>query len=64
MAAIGRVSDTVAELCSASAEQSSGVHRVSQTVTQMDQTTQQDAVLVEEGAAAAECLRQQAQQPV
>jgi len=57
VAAIGRVIDTVAE-------QSSGVHRISQTVTQMDQTTQQDAVLVEEGAAAAECLRQQAQQPV
>jgi methyl-accepting chemotaxis protein len=64
VAAIGRVSDIVAEISSASAEQSSGVSQVSQTVTQMDQATQQNAALVEESAAAAESLRQQAQQLV
>jgi methyl-accepting chemotaxis protein len=64
VAAIGRVSDIVSEISSASAEQSSGVSQVSQTVTQMDQATQQNAALVEESAAAAESLRQQAQQLV
>jgi methyl-accepting chemotaxis protein len=64
VAAIGRVSDIVSEISSASAEQSSGVNQVSQAVTQMDQTTQQNAALVEESAAAAESLRQQAQQLV
>ena len=64
VAAIGRVSDIVSEISSASAEQSSGVNQVSQAVTQMDQATQQNAALVEESAAAAESLRQQAQQLV
>jgi methyl-accepting chemotaxis protein len=64
VSAIGRVSDIVAEISSASTEQSSGVSQVSQAVTQMDQTTQQNAALVEESAAAAESLRQQAQQLV
>ena len=62
--AIGRVSDIVSEISSASAEQSSGVGQVSDAVTQMDQTTQQNAALVEQSAAAAESLRQQAQQLV
>ncbi len=64
VAAIGRVSDIVSEISSASAEQSSGISQVGQAVTQMDQTTQQNAALVEESAAAAESLRQQAQQLV
>jgi methyl-accepting chemotaxis protein len=64
VAAIGRVSDIVGEISAASTEQSSGVGQVSQAVSQMDQTTQQNAALVEQSAAAAESLRQQAQQLV
>ncbi len=61
---IRRVSDIVAEISSASIEQSSGVEQVGQAVTQMDQATQQNAALVEQSAAAAESLKQQAQQLV
>ncbi|MCE2660162.1 MAG: methyl-accepting chemotaxis protein [Rubrivivax sp.] len=56
-----RVSDIVAEITSASVEQSSGVQQVGEAVTQMDQATQQNAALVEESAAAAESLKGQAQ---
>jgi len=61
---IQRVSDIVAEITSASVEQSSGVQQVGQAVTQMDQATQQNAALVEESAAAAESLKHQANQLV
>ena len=61
---IKRVSDIVAEIMSASAEQSNGVQQVGAAVTQMDQATQQNAALVEESAAAAESLKDQAQQLV
>ncbi len=61
---IQRVSDIVAEITSASVEQSSGVQQVGEAVSQMDQATQQNAALVEESAAAAESLRSQAQQLV
>jgi methyl-accepting chemotaxis protein len=58
---IQRVSDIVAQITSASAEQSSGVQQVGEAVSQMDQATQQNAALVEESAAAAESLKGQAQ---
>ena len=61
---IRRVSDIVAEITSASVEQSSGVQQVGEAVSQMDQATQQNAALVEESAAAAESLKGQAQQLV
>ena len=61
---IRRVSDIVAEITAASAEQSSGIQQVGDAVTQMDQVTQQNAALVEESAAAAESLKGQAQQLV
>ncbi len=61
---IRRVSDIVAEISAASAEQSTGVQQVGDAVGQMDQVTQQNAALVEESAAAAEGLRRQAQQLV
>ncbi len=48
---IRRVSDLVAEIASASVEQNNGVQQVGQAVSQMDQTTQQNAALVEESAA-------------
>ena len=58
------VSDIVAEITSASLEQSSGISQVGDAVSQMDQVTQQNAALVEESAAAAESLKGQAQQLV
>ncbi len=57
---IRQLTDTVAEISSASAEQSTGVDQVGIAVTQMDQTTQQNAALVEESAAAALSLKEQA----
>ena len=64
VAAIKRVNDTVAEISAASREQSAGVTQVGEAVSAMDQATQQNAALVEESAAAAESLRQQAQELV
>ena len=64
VAAIQRVSDIVGEISSASVEQSSGIAQVGDAISQMDQTTQQNAALVEESAAAAESLKGQAQQLV
>ncbi|MBA4343270.1 MAG: methyl-accepting chemotaxis protein [Methylibium sp.] len=61
---IQRVSDIVAEISSASVQQSSGIEQVGNAVSQMDQVTQQNAALVEESAAAAESLKVQAQQLV
>ncbi|MDA8521408.1 methyl-accepting chemotaxis protein [Acidovorax sp. NCPPB 4044] len=57
---IRRVSEIVGEISVASSEQSDGVAQVGQAVAQMDQATQQNAALVEEGAAAASSLHEQA----
>ena len=62
--AIRRVTDIMGEISMASAEQSSGVSQVGEAGTQMDKATQQNATLVEEGAGAAESMKQQAQQLV
>ncbi|MDN5503794.1 MAG: methyl-accepting chemotaxis protein [Comamonas sp.] len=61
VSAISRVTDLMAEISAASQEQSQGVAQVGEAVTQMDQTTQQNAALVQESAAAAGALRKQAQ---
>ncbi len=61
VSSVRKVSSIMAEISSASAEQSEGVGQVGQAVTQMDQATQQNAALVEEMAAAASGLRNQAQ---
>ena len=61
---ISRVTDIMGEISAASSEQSSGVGQISTAIAQMDQATQQNAALVEESAAAAESLRDQAQQLV
>ena len=58
--AIERVNQIVGEISTASREQSHGVSQVGDAVNQMDRATQQNAALVEESAAAAESLRQQA----
>ena len=57
---VKRVSDIVAEITAASSEQSTGIDQVNQAVMQMDTVTQQNASLVEEAAAAAESLQNQA----
>jgi len=57
---VRRVTDLVAEINASTNEQSSGIVQVNQSVASIDQGTQQNAALVEESAAAAESLRQQA----
>ncbi len=57
---IRRVTDIMGEISAASNEQALGVAQVGEAVTQMDQTTQQNAALVEEMAAAASSLKGQA----
>jgi methyl-accepting chemotaxis protein-1 (serine sensor receptor) len=64
VAAIQRVAGIVGQISAASAEQSAGVAQVGEAIGQMDRATQQNAALVEESAAAAESLRQQAGQLV
>jgi methyl-accepting chemotaxis protein len=58
--AVKRVTDIMGEITSASVEQSQGIEQVNAAVTQMDEMTQQNAALVEEAAAAAESLQDQA----
>jgi methyl-accepting chemotaxis protein len=59
--AIGRVTQIMGEIRSATQEQTDGISQVGQAVTDMDRATQQNAALVEQSAAAAESLNQQAQ---
>lgn len=59
--AIRGVTDMMSEISAASMEQSSGILQINQAVTQMDDVTQQNAALVEQAAAAAEALEEQAQ---
>ena len=61
---IRRVSDIVTEITTATQEQSLGIQQVGQAISQLDQTTQQNAAMVEESAAAAETLKDQAMQLV
>ena len=58
--AVKRVTDIMGEISAASTEQSQGIEQVNQAIAQMDETTQQNAALVEEAAAAAESLQDQA----
>ncbi|MGQ0599607.1 methyl-accepting chemotaxis protein [Aquabacterium sp.] len=64
VSAIQHVTDIIDQISTASDEQSAGVAQVGEAITQMDQTTQQNAALVEQSAAAAESLKQQAKQLV
>jgi methyl-accepting chemotaxis protein len=57
---VQRVTDIIGEITAASSEQSDGIGQVNTAVTQLDQMTQQNAALVEQSAAAAESLREQA----
>ncbi len=62
--AIKCVTDIMGEISAASAEQSTGITQITHAVAQMDGATQQNAALVEESAAAAEMLEEQARQLV
>ncbi len=57
---VQRVTDIMGEITAASVEQSSGIGQVNTAITSMDEVTQQNAALVEEAAAAAESLVDQA----
>jgi methyl-accepting chemotaxis protein len=57
-----RVSELIAEISQAASEQTAGIGQIGLAVTQLDAVTQQNSALVEEGAAATDCLRQQAVQ--
>ncbi|CUJ75703.1 methyl-accepting chemotaxis protein [Achromobacter xylosoxidans] len=61
VASVKRVTDIMGEISAASEEQSSGIDQVNRAVSQMDEVTQQNAALVEEAAAAAGSLQEQAQ---
>ncbi|WP_343584658.1 methyl-accepting chemotaxis protein [Herbaspirillum sp.] len=60
VASVRRVTDVMGEITSASQEQSTGIEEVNRAITQMDETTQQNAALVEQAAAAAQSLQEQA----
>jgi methyl-accepting chemotaxis protein len=60
LANVQRLNDIVSEISAAAREQSSGVEDVNTSMAQLDQVTQQNAALVEQSAAAAESLKEQA----
>jgi methyl-accepting chemotaxis protein len=60
VASIGRVTEIMAGIAAASEEQSTGIEHVNRAITEMDHVTQQNAALVEQAAAAAASLGEQA----
>jgi methyl-accepting chemotaxis protein len=60
VASVQRVTDIIGEISAASTEQSQGIVEVKGAIGEVDQMTQQNAALVEESAAAAESLKEQA----
>ncbi len=60
VSSVQRVTDIISEITVASEEQSSGIAQINQAILQMDGATQQNAALVEEAAAAATALQDQA----
>ncbi len=60
VAQVKQVSDLIAEISSATTQQSSGIAQVGQAVSHLDEITQQNAALVEESSAASESLKDQA----
>jgi methyl-accepting chemotaxis protein len=59
---VRRVTDVVGEITAAASEQSAGIAQVNQAIANLDQMTQQNAALVEESAAAAQSMHDQAEQ--
>ena len=62
MQSVKRVTDIVGEISAAATEQSSGIGEINRAVVNLDQMTQQNSALVEESAAAASSMREQATQ--
>jgi len=60
VASVRRVTDIMSEIANASQEQSAGIEQVNRSIIEMDGMTQQNAALVEEAAAAAQSLQDQA----
>ena len=60
VSSVKRVTEIIGEIAAASAEQTTGIEQVNQAIAAMDQVTQQNAALVEESAAAAASMRDQA----
>ncbi|BDI03624.1 methyl-accepting chemotaxis protein [Sphaerotilus microaerophilus] len=61
VASVRRVTDIIGEISASAREQNDGIRQVNQSVTRLDEMTQQNAALVEESAAAADSMREQAQ---
>ncbi len=59
---VRKVADVIGEITAASGEQSAGISEINGAIGNLDQMTQQNAALVEQSAAAAESLRDQADQ--
>lgn len=57
---VKHVATLINEISGSAHEQTSGISQINQAITQLDTVTQQNAALVEEAAAAAESLNQQA----
>jgi methyl-accepting chemotaxis protein-1 (serine sensor receptor) len=57
---VSRVTNIMSEISAASQEQNAGIEQVNVAIVQMDQTTQQNAALVEEASAAAQSLQHEA----
>jgi len=62
VASIKHVSDIVAEISASSREQSMGIEQVNAAILQMDDSTQKNAAMVEQGTASASALQDQAKQ--
>jgi len=60
VASVGSVSAIIGEIMVAGREQSSGIEQINHAITAMDNTTQQNAALVEQAAAAAQSMQDQA----
>ena len=60
VAQVRRMTDLMGEINASATEQTTGIHQVNTAVASIDQGTQQNAALVEQSAAAAESLKQQA----
>jgi len=58
---VSKVTELIQSIANATNEQTSGINEINRAIAQMDEVTQQNAALVEETAAAAESLNDQAQ---
>ena len=62
LASVARVTDIMADISAASLEQSTGIEQINRAMGEMDESTQQNAALVEEASAAAQAMQDQAAQ--